>query len=474
MEAIVLYPSPGMGHLISMVELGKLILHHYPSFSVTILTTTPSFNTGSTASYIRHITTTTPSITFYHLPIISLPLDPESYPSMEAITFDLLRLNNPHVHHALQSLSSPISALIIDFFCTPVLPIASDLKIPVYYFFTSGASVLAMFLYFPTLHQNTTKSFKDENTILHVPSLPPVPSFDMPMPMLDRASKEYSCFLDVSFHLPKSAGIIINTFESLEPKFVKAISDGVCAPDVTSTPPLFCIGPLIAADSRQGSDRHECLNWLDLQPSQSVVFLCFGSLGLFSAEQLKEIAVGLERSGYRFLWVVRSPPSLEDKSSRFLPPPDPDLDSLLPDGFLDRTRDRGLVVKSWAPQVAVLSHESVGGFVTHCGWNSVLEAVSAGVPMVAWPLYAEQRLNRVILVEELKLALPVTESEGGFVTATELEKRVRKLMDSEEGNSVRELAKAKREEARIAMSEGGTSRLALAKLVGSWKLGGVN
>lgn len=278
-----------------------------------------------------------------------------------------------------------------------------------------------MLFYFPTLHQNTTKTFKDENTLLHFPSLPPVPSFDMPMPMLDRASKEYSCFLDFSCHLAKSAGIIINTFESLEPKFVKAISDGVCAPDVTCTPPRFCIGPLIAAaDSWQGGDRHECLNWLDLQPSQSVVFLCFGSLGLLSAEQSKEIAVGLERSGHRFLWVVRSP-SLDDKSSRFLLPPDPDLDSLLPDGFLDRTKDRGLVVKSWAPQVAVLSHDSVGGFVTHCGWNSVLEAVSAGVPMVVWPLYAEQRLNRVVLVEELKLALPVTESEGGFVIATELE-----------------------------------------------------
>lgn len=122
------------------------------------------------------------------------------------------------------------------------------------------------------------------------------------------------------------------------------------------------------------------------------MFLCFGSKGTFSKEQFKEMAVGLERSNQRFLWVVRS--QLE-------------LEVLLLEGFLERTKDRGLVVKSWAPQVAILSHESVGGFVTHCGWNSITEVVSYGVPMVAWPLYAEQEVNSVVLVEEMKLAIPI-------------------------------------------------------------------
>ena len=97
---------------------------------------------------------------------------------------------------------------------------------------------------------------------------------------------------------------------------------------------------------------------------------------------MKEIANGLERSGKRFLWVVKNPPS-NDKSNQIAVTADVDLDALMPEGFLERTKDRGMVVKSWAPQVAVLNHPSVGGFVTHCGWNSVLEAVVAGVPMVA-------------------------------------------------------------------------------------------
>lgn len=297
----------------------------------------------------------------------------------------------------------------------------------------------------------------------------------MAKPILDREDKAYEFFLNMSIHLPRSAGIIVNTFEALEPRAVETILDGLCVLD-GPTPPIFCIGPLIAVDDRSGggggggSGIPECLTWLESQPKRSVLFLCFGSLGLFSEEQLKEIAVGLERSGQRFLWVVRSPPS-KDPSRRFLAPPEPDLNSLLPDGFLDRTKERGLVVKSWAPQVAVLNHASVGGFVTHCGWNSVLEAVCAGVPMVAWPLYAEQRFNRVVLVEEMKLAFPMEESEEGFVTATEVEKRVRELMESKEGNTLRLRIMAMKEAAETAMSDGGSSRTALTKLVKSWRPG---
>ncbi|RVW94580.1 UDP-glycosyltransferase 88B1 [Vitis vinifera] len=445
---VVLYPSPGMGHLVSMVELGKLILKHHPSFSIIIFIVTPPYNTGSTAPYIARVSSSTPSITFHHLPpSLSLSILFSS-PNHETLTFELLRLNNHNVHQALCP--------------SPTIPLISC-----YYFFTSGANCLACFAYLHTIHQNTSKSFKELNTHIHIPGLPPIPASDMAKPILDRTDKAYEFFLDMSFHLPKSAGIIVNTFEVLEARALKAISDGLCDPQ-SPTPPIFCIGPLIAADDRLGGDMPECLTWLDSQPKRSVLFLCFGSLGLFSAEQLKEIAIGLERSGQRFLWVVRSPPN-EDQSKRFLAPPDPDLDLLLPDGFLDRTKDRGLVVKSWAPQVAVLNHESVGGFVTHCGWNSLLEALCAGVPMVAWPLYAEQRFNRVILVEEMKLALPMEELEDGFVKASEIEKRARQLMESEEGKSIRNQIMVMKEAAEAAMSDGGSSRVALMKLVQSWK-----
>lgn len=193
---------------------------------------------------------------------------------------------------------------------------------------------------------------------------------------------------------------------------------------------------------------------------------------MFSREQLCEIARGLENSGQRFLWVVRNPPSDDQDQRQSLAlsfQEDPELGSLFPEGFLDRTKERGLVVKEWAPQVKVLSHDSVGGFVTHCGWNSALEAVCAGVPMIGWPLYAEQRYNRVVLVEGMEVALWMRESESGFVAASEVEERVRELMESERGELVRKRVMVARDEAKAALSEDGSSRLALAKLLKSWK-----
>lgn len=351
----------------------------------------------------------------------------------------------------------------MDFFCSVALEVVSDLDLPTYFYYTACAGALASSLYLPTLHKNFTGNFQDLNLVVDIPGVPPIPSSDLPTPLLKR-NNVYEIFLDISTCLLNSAGIIVNTFDSLEPRAIKTIVDGLCAPD-RSTPPIYCIGPFIAEDGAGGVP--ECLKWLDSQPSKSVVFLCFGSLGLFSVQQLREIADGLERSGQRFLWVVRNPPP-ENQSLDSNQIIDPDLNSLLPEGFLERTKERGYVVKSWAPQVAVLKHDSVGGFVTHCGWNSVLESVCAGVPMVGWPLYAEQRYNRVLLVEEMKIALPMVESECGFVNSTEVEKRVIELMEGEEGKSVRERTIAMKHAAKAAVSEGGSSSVALTKLLDSW------
>ncbi|CAI9269997.1 unnamed protein product [Lactuca saligna] len=422
METIVLYLSPGMGHLISMVELEKLIHKHHPSFSIIVLTLIPSLNTGTTASDVHNISATFPAITFHHLP--DIPIDPQLYSSMEAITIELSRLSAPNIKNALQSIS--LSSHIT---CN-VMSVATNFNIPVYYFSTSSACFLQLLINFPTLHGTSTGSFKDMKTLFQLPGIPPIASSEMPDPLLDRTSTVYSYFLKISENIARSNGILVNTFESLEPKVINAMTN-------------------------------------DSQPSKSVVNLCFGSLGLFSSDQLKEIAIGLEMTGHRFLWVVRSPPS-NNTEDRFLPLPEPDLNLLLPEGFLDCTKDRGFVAKNWVPQVAVLSHKSVGGFVTHCGWNSVFEAACTGVPMVAWPLYVEHRFNKVVLVEEMKLALPMDESDGRRVAATEVEKRVEQLMESEEGKAVRSMAMKRKEDGEKAMSNDGSSRVTLYKLVASW------
>ncbi|KAF7147184.1 hypothetical protein RHSIM_Rhsim03G0194400 [Rhododendron simsii] len=445
---VVLYPSPGIGHLISMVELGKLILTRHPSFSITIFTTTTSFNTGSTGPYLRRVSSTTPSITFHNLPLI--PLDPASFPSTEAITFELLRLNTPHVRRSLLSLSTTttIAAFVIDLFCTPALPLGSELNIPSYYFFTSSAGCLDCFLYLPTIHQNINQSFKDLNTDLYFPNLPPIPAADMPSPMLERNSTEYECFIDFFNHMPKSDGIIVNTFEALEPRALKAISAGLCVPNGV-TPPVFCIGPLIASGEDRGGgggDVEECLTGAIEGDCNRVgeewaeVFV--GGAGSTHANPG---AFGIARPRFGFV-----------APGRFLGPDEGEGDGgpvVGPAGGGAAARFGGWVRDSLRVELGVGSRVR---------WGS-----DGGV--LAWPLYAEQRLNRVLLVKEMKLALWMNESESGFVTAEEVEKRVTELMDSEEGKAVRDRVKAASEGTREAMREGGSSRVALAKLVESWK-----
>ncbi|XP_052625719.1 UDP-glycosyltransferase 88B1-like [Lactuca sativa] len=192
-----------------------------------------------------------------------------------------------------------------------------------------------------------------------------------------------------------------NTFVGFEERAVDALREGKCIPN-GPTPPIYFIGPLIVGGNHVDPSENECLKWLNSQPSKSVVFLCSGSQGVLKKEQLKEIAIGLEKSEQRFLWVVRDPPPDDKKTdSNSGGGKEVGLDAILPAGFKGRIGDKGMVVKNWAPQPAILSHESVGGFVSHYGWNSVLEAVVAGVPLVSWPLYAEQKMNRVYLVERI-------------------------------------------------------------------------
>jgi UDP:flavonoid glycosyltransferase YjiC (YdhE family) len=124
---------------------------------------------------------------------------------------------------------------------------------------------------------------------------------------------------------------------------------------------------------------------------------------------------------------------------------------------------------SWAPQREVLAHDAVGGFVTHCGWNSVLEAVMAGVPMLAWPLYAEQRMNRVFLVEEMRLAVAMEGYDKGMVKAEEVAAKVRWLIESDGGRELRQRTQAAMQQAKEATSDDGESKAALKNLARQWK-----
>jgi hydroquinone glucosyltransferase len=129
---------------------------------------------------------------------------------------------------------------------------------------------------------------------------------------------------------------------------------------------------------------------------------------------------------------------------------------------LDRIKGRGFLVPSWAPQIKILSHKSIGGFVSHCGWNSILESIVYGVAVIAWPLYAEQKMNAVLLNEGVKVALRVKANENGVVEVDEIARIVKDLMEGEEGNKAREKMKVLSELAKKAMGEDGDAMKTLS------------
>lgn len=242
----------------------------------------------------------------------------------------------------------------------------------------------------------------------------------------------------------KSQGIIVNSFYELESRYLEYWNDNI-------GPKAWCVGPLClaAAAATNCCENQPWMQWLD--QNSPVLYVAFGTQAEISAEQLKEIAEGIEGSGVKFLWVIRA-----------------NLMKHLEEGFEERVKERGLLVKDWANQNEILMHKSVKGFLSHCGWNSVLESICAKVPILALPFIAEQHLNARWVAEEGGVglrAMPRSGSFRGFVEANEVEKMVRELMEGLRGAEVRRRVEEVGEAAAEAVRKGGSSWLALGNFI---------
>jgi len=262
---------------------------------------------------------------------------------------------------------------------------------------------------------------------------------------------------------------LVNTFEELENEAISALREGKINPTGADRMPRFYpVGPLISSSPVE-IYKADCLTWLDKQVPSSVLFVSFGSGAVLSTAQITELALGLEASGHPFLWVLRS------RSGTFVSIHEEDVSHLLPQDFENRIKDRGIVVSAWAPQIPILSHPSTRGFLSHCGWNSTLESISHGVPMIAWPIFAEQKMNRLLLVNELKVAIEAKMESDGFVRRESVERAVRELMEESDGSmAVRERARELKEKAMTALAERGSSYKAMADAVSEWRKPGAN
>ncbi|XP_010530759.1 PREDICTED: UDP-glucosyl transferase 73B2-like [Tarenaya hassleriana] len=258
-----------------------------------------------------------------------------------------------------------------------------------------------------------------------------------------------------------SYGVLMNTFHELEPAYADFYKKFVAKSSWNIGPLSLCnrgFEEKAERGKKVSIDEHECLKWLDSKRPDSVIYLSFGSVAKFSNDQLKEIAAGLEASGHDFIWVVRKS---DDKGEK---------EEWLPEGFEERTRGKGMIIRGWAPQVLILDHQATGGFVTHCGWNSVLEGVAAGLPMVTWPVAAEQFYNEKLITQVLKTGLSVGERKwvdfaGDFTGRDRVEKAVRDLMIGEAAEERRRRAKELGDMARGSVEKGGSSYKDLSSLM---------
>ncbi|KAL8494956.1 hypothetical protein ACS0TY_019212 [Phlomoides rotata] len=464
---IAILPTPGMGHLIPLTQFALKLHHLHGVFTTFIIPNDGPLSAAQTA----FLSALPPAVDYLLLPPVSFD---DLSPAVKVETRISLTVTRslPSIHGAVKSLcaSKKLAAFVVDLFGTDAFDVAREFHVPTYVFFCSTAMALCLFLHLPVLDETVSSEFRDLPEKLQIPGCIPVHGKDLLDPVQDRKDDAYKWVLHHAKRYRTADGILVNSFKELEPGPVEYLLK-----KEEGKPVVYPVGPLIKVGSKSGDadESFVCSKWLDDQPSGSVSYVSFGSGGSLSHDQIIELALGLEMSEQRFLWVLRCPSDTTSSATYFKIENTGDPLAYLPEGFLERTKDRGLVVSLWAPQAQILAHESVGVFLTHCGWNSVLESVANGVPMIAWPLYAEQRMNAVMLQEDTRVALRPKIGENSLVERVEIANIVKSLMEGEEGKGIRSRMRDLKEAAAKTLSENGSSTKLLGEFVSKLK-GGVS
>jgi len=250
---------------------------------------------------------------------------------------------------------------------------------------------------------------------------------------------------------PRASAVILNTFDPFEQDVLDAIS--------SLLPRVYTVGPLLLLADQIKDERLKSIGsnlwkeppgsveWLNSKETNSVVFVNFGSITVMTPQQLIEFAWGLANSEKPFLWIIRPDLVIGDSA-------------VLPSEFITKTEDRGMLA-SWCPQEEVLKHPSIGGFLTHSGWNSTLETVCGGVPIISWPFFAEQQTNCRYSCIEWGIGMEIDND----VKRDDVEKLVRELMEGDKGKEMKRKLMEWKTMAEEAVKPGGSSYLNLDKLI---------
>uniref|UniRef100_A0A1D1Y5F8 Glycosyltransferase n=1 Tax=Anthurium amnicola TaxID=1678845 RepID=A0A1D1Y5F8_9ARAE len=456
---VAIFPFMSKGHTIPLLHLARL-LHRRRLATFTFFTT--PLNAPHLRAYLADLPHDAVHVVELPFPRDSPGLPPgventDQLPSMSLfLSFvGATKRLRPDFEQALGRLSPPATFLLSDAFHVWTLESARELGIPRLMFYGMGWYAMAV---------STMVSIGRPHAGIHseiepfrVPGFPHIqltkadlaPPFDDPTansPLQDFVSEQAMATLE-------SQGVIVNSFYEMEAAFADHWNRNL-------HPKGWCVGPLCLAQPPQEvarSLRWEHAEWLDarLAAGRPVLYVSFGTQAELPAPQLEELAAALENSGLDFFWVLRNKEGSSSSSS---------VDA----GYDERVAGRGVVAREWVPQMEVLSHAAIRGFLSHCGWNSVLEGVCAGVPILAWPLMAEQHLNAKLVVEELGVGLRVRTADGtreGLVRRECVEEMARALLMGEEGRAAAARVGKLKGGALRAMEGAGSSWSALAEMV---------
>ncbi|KAK9742408.1 hypothetical protein RND81_03G170500 [Saponaria officinalis] len=426
-QKLILFPFPFQGHITPMLHLANIL--STKSFSITIIQT--RFNSLDPTRF--------PHFTFH---LIQDDIPPNSQVSsdnlVESLSAIQLHCREPF-RQCLSRILDDINAqeeraccLIYDALWPFAGFVAESFKLPKIVLRTSSVSAFVVNDCLPLL--------RDKGCFL--PGVKPEEPINeiLPFKVKDLPEEEHHDILAAVVKQTKASdGVICNTFEELESSSISKVRQ------ILSTVPVFPIGPMhkYSTPSKTSiwAQDETSISWLNTKAPGSVLYVSFGSVASMKKSDFLEIAWGLANSKQSFLWVVRAGLSTGSEAS-----------DLFPEGYLEIVHDRGHIVK-WAPQLEVLAHPAVGGFFTHSGWNSTVESISEGVPMICLPFLVDQAMNARYVSEVWKIGVLL---EDG-IRRDNIEKGIRKLMVEVDGEEMRNRATTLKECATKSCMEGGSS-----------------
>ncbi|XP_059445062.1 UDP-glycosyltransferase 76E4-like [Corylus avellana] len=436
LNRVVLVPGPFQGHINPMLQLGSIL--HSNGFFITVVQAqynSPKPSSHPDFSFLPLPDTSSSATTTGEIIDFALQLNTDCKARFQECLAQVMRQLGPY---------DGIACIIYDQLMYFPEAAAKDLKLPCIVFQSGSAAV--------SLACDALFQLKAEGHIPFPESMSNDPVLELyplrfkDLPILQEKLENFWQLPSKTNNIRTSLAIIYDTVDCLENSLLAKIQQQCQVP-------TFPIGPLHRISSGPSSSLLEedtsCLSWLDKQSCNSVIYVSLGSIASMDVKELVEMGWGLVNSQQPFLWVVRPGSIL---GAEWI--------EVLPEGLKKNIGERGYIVK-WAPQKEVLAHGAVGGFLSHCGWNSTLESICEGIPMICRPCFGDQKVNARYVSHVWRVGL---ELEGDLERG-EIEKVVKKLMIDEEGEAMREKAKKLKENVKLCIKEGGSSYNSINRLV---------